>query len=46
MMEASFIVHLKSDDNYADLSGDVKKRFETFNYEVKRALPTGKKRPE
>ena len=35
------IVHVKSEDIYADLAGDVKKRFGTSNYGVKRPLPIG-----
>ena len=38
----SFIAHVKSEDIYANIAGDVKKTFETSNYEVKRLLPTGK----
>ena len=38
----SFIVHVKSDNIYVDLDGDVKKRFGRSNYEVKRPLPIGK----
>ena len=35
----SFIVHVKSEDIYADLPGVVKKIFDTSNYEFKRPLP-------
>ena len=38
-----FIVHVKSEDIYGDLTGYVKKRLETSNYKVKRPLPIGKK---
>ena len=32
----SFIVHIKSEDVYADLAGDIEKSFHTSNYEVDR----------
>ena len=32
----SFIVHVKSEDVYEDLAGDVETKFDTSNYEVKR----------
>ena len=38
----SFIVHVKSEDIYANLAGDVKKRLDTSNSEVKRPLPIRK----
>ena len=38
----SFIVHIKTEDFYNDIADDVEKRFDTSNYEIKRALPTGK----
>ena len=38
----SFILHLKTEDFYKDIAGDVKKRFDTSNYECDRPLPTGK----
>lgn len=41
-----FIVHVKSKDVYADLTGDVNKRFNTSNYEVKRPLPIEKNRKD
>ena len=31
---SSFIFHVESEDFYADHAGDVKKRFDTSNYEV------------
>ena len=34
----SFVVHAKSENVDADAAEDVKKVFETFNYEVKRSL--------
>ena len=37
----SFIFHVKSEDIYKDISGDVKKGFYTSNYEVDRPLPIG-----
>ena len=38
----SFIIHIKTEDFYKDISNDVEKRFDTSNYEVNRPLPTGK----
>ena len=38
----SFVVHIKTNDFYKDISGDVDNRFDTSNYEVKRPLPIGK----
>ena len=38
----SFIMNVKSNDFYKDISDDVDKRFDTSNYEVKRPLPIGK----
>ena len=38
----SFIVHVKSEDIYADLSEDIEVRFYTSNYEVERPLPMSK----
>ena len=38
----SFIMNIKSNDFYKDISNDVENRFDTSNYEVKRPLPTGK----
>ena len=38
----SFIVHIKTEDFYNDIADDVEKRFDTSNYEINRALPTGK----
>ena len=37
------MVHVKSAEIYVDLLGDVVKRFDKSNNEVKRALPIGKK---
>ena len=39
----SFIMHIKIEDFYRDISNGVEKRFDTSNYEVNRPLPTGKK---
>ena len=36
------IVHVKSEDVYEDLVGDVEIRFHTSNYEIKRPLPIDK----
>ena len=38
----SFIIHIKTEGFYKDIANDVKKRFDTSNYEVDRPLPTGK----
>ena len=38
----SFIMDIKTEDFYKDISNDVEKRFDTSNYEVNRPLPTGK----
>ena len=38
----SFIMNIKTNDFYKDISNDVDNRFDTSNYEVKRPLPTGK----
>lgn len=38
----SFIFYVISKDIYADIAGDVKTRFDTSNYEVKRQPPIGK----
>ena len=34
-----FIIHIKSEDFYKDIADDVKKRYDTSNYEVDRPLP-------
>ena len=39
----SFIIHIKTEDFYKDISDDVNKRFDTSNYECSRLLPVGKK---
>ena len=38
----SFIMSIKTNDFYKDISNDVKNRFDSSNYEVNRPLPTGK----
>ena len=38
----SFVMNIKTEDFYKDISNDVEKRFDTSNYEVNRPLPTGK----
>ena len=38
----SFIVNIKANDFYKDISDDVDNRFDTWNFEVKRPLPIGK----
>ena len=38
----SFIINIKTNDFYQDISNDVENRFDTSNYEVNRPLPTGK----
>ena len=38
----SFIMNIKTDYFYKDISNDVENRFDTSNYEVNRPLPTGK----
>ena len=39
----NFIIHIKTEDVYEDIAGDVEKRFDTSSYAVKRPLPTRKK---
>ena len=38
----SFIMNIKTNNFYKDISNDVENRFDTSNYEVNRPLPTGK----
>ena len=38
----SFIMNIKTNDFYEDITSDVENRFDTSNYEVNRPLPTGK----
>ena len=37
----SFIINIKTEDFYKDISNDVDKRFDTSNYECDRPLPAG-----
>ena len=38
----SFIMHIKKENFYKNIAGDVEKRFDTSNYEVDRPLPIAK----
>ena len=38
----SFVMNIKTNDFYKDISNDVDNKFDTSNYEVKRPLPIGK----
>ena len=38
----SFVMNIKTEDFFKDITNDVEKRFDTSNYEVNRPLPTGK----
>ena len=38
----SFIISIKTEDFYEDIASDVKKIFDTSNYQVNRPLSTGK----
>ena len=38
----SFIMNIKTNSFYRDISNDVENRFDTSNYEVERPLPTGR----
>ena len=38
----SFIVYIKTDDNYKDIAENVESRFDTSNYELDKPLPEGK----
>ena len=42
----SFVIHIKTEDSYEDIAGDVEKLFSTSNYEEggKIPLPVGKKK--
>ena len=42
MVMDSFIMNIKTNDFYKDISNDVENRFDTSNYEVNKPLPTGK----
>ena len=37
-----FIIHLKIEDVYEDITTDIEKRFDASNYEVNRPLPIRK----
>ena len=39
MDTGSFIIHIKTEDFYKDIAGDVRKRYDISNYEVDRPLP-------
>ena len=41
MDTVSFIIHIKTENIYEDIANNVDKRFDTWNYEVNRPLPTG-----
>ena len=38
----NFIVYIKTDDSYKEISKDVETKFDALNYELDRALPKGK----
>ena len=38
----SFLINIKTEDFYDNITYDAKKRFDTSNYEIDRPLPTGK----
>ena len=38
----SFIMNIKTNDFYEDITNDVENRFDTSNYEVNKPIPTGK----
>ena len=38
----SFIINIKTNDFYKDISSNIENRFDASNYEVNRPLPTGK----
>ena len=42
MDKDSFIIKIKNEDVYEGIANNVKKRFDTSNYEVNRSLPTRK----
>ena len=44
MDTGSFIIYIKTDDIYKDISEDIEIRFDTSNYELDRPLPKGKKK--
>ena len=42
MYTGSFLVHVKTDDNYKHIAEDVETRFDTSNFKIDRPLPKGK----
>ena len=38
----SFLINIKTEDFYKDITDDAETRFDTSNYEVNRPLPRGK----
>ena len=42
MDTGSFIVHVKTEDAYEKITKEVKKSFDTSNFESERPLPKGK----
>ena len=40
----SFIMHVKTEDFYKDISNDVEEKYDTSNYTCERPLPIGKKK--
>ena len=46
MDTGSFIVYIKTDDTYKDITEDVETRFDTSNYELDRSFPKGKMKDE
>ena len=44
MYTDSFIAHIITEDINKNISEDVRKRFDTSNYQVDRPLPIGKKK--
>ena len=42
----SFIFHVKTEDFYEDIVGDLEERFDTSGYKFKRPLPVGKNKKE
>ena len=42
MATGSFIIYIKADDIYKDITEDVENRFDTSNYELDRPLPKEK----
>ena len=37
----SFMINIKIEDFYKDITSDIEKRFDRSNYEVNRPFPTG-----